>query len=152
MRIGERLVAAGVVSESDVAESLRTQGVSARRLASELVALGRVSEDIASRALAEQASVPAARRKHFEQADDALIARVPGRVVRAHHVFPVGLTSGSRQELVLAMRDPADLAAIDEVSSLCGLRVRPAVALASLVDEQIAARYPMTSSLPTSHR
>jgi len=142
MRIGERLIAAGLVGEAEVEEALRTQRVSGRRLASELVALGRVDEDAAARALAEQAQVPAARRKHFERADDALIARVPVRIARTHGVFPVGITNGTPQELVLAMRDPSDLAVVDEVGFLSGTRVRSAVALASLVDEFVAARYP----------
>ncbi len=141
MRIGERLVAAGLVGEAEVEEALRTQQVSGRRLASELVALGRVDEDAAARALAEQTQVPAARRKHFERADDALIARVPARIARARGVFPVGITNGTPQELVLAMRDPGDLGAIDEVGFVSGTKVRAAVALASLVDEWVAARY-----------
>ncbi len=77
------------------------------------------------------------------------LAVLPQEVARKYRVFPITVDP-INQELVLAMAEPYDLAAIEFVEQKTGLRVIPQAATPSAVDEFIAKRYSTTLSQEVS--
>ena len=57
--------------------------------------------------------------------DGSAVGRVPGAVCRRHSAIPIGFEDGS---LLVAMADPANVFAIDDIRSLTGIEVKPVVA------------------------
>jgi hypothetical protein len=68
----------------------------------------------------------------------AVFALVPERLLRRHRCFPVSVEAAPAGRLALAMANPGDLAAADEVSFATGLRVVPIPATHAVVARMIA--------------
>ncbi len=126
-RLGEILIAEGLTTPDRIDVALVRQHSSGQRLGSALIGLG-LDGDTVSRALAHQHGVPAARRKHFEAIRPATLALVPCEVADRHLAVPLGIATRSRRELIVALRDPCDEAAVAALTSSAGLPVLPAVA------------------------
>jgi type IV pilus assembly protein PilB len=108
-RIGQAIVHLGFASEQTVLGTL------ARQLGINYLALG-------------EREIPA-----------AIVRLVPARVIRERRAFPVALLSASsRGPLLVAVSDPGDLAALDEVAFACGMDVRPVLASSADIDRAIA--------------
>lgn len=63
---------------------------------------------------------------------------VPERLLRKHRAFPIGLGPSAAARLLLAMANPGDLAAADEIAFASGLRVVPIPAAPGIVAQMIA--------------
>lgn len=134
--LGELLVASGAVRPADLDAALAAQRESGRRLGDVLVSRGACSEGSVARALATQLNLPLAPIPLLP--DPEAVALVRPRLARERRVLPLG--AGPRS-LVLAMADPLDLAAMDDVQFQTGRRVDPAVAPPSELDRALAAAY-----------
>ena len=121
-RLGSVLTAAGVVGPQDVAAALEQRG--ARSLAATLVAMGLADEPRIARAIAESAGLEFIDLAATEL-DPTAATLVPIDLVRRHRVLPIRV---SDDRLVLAMADPADIFAIDDVRLATGYEVSPIVA------------------------
>ena len=125
------LVEEGVVTRAQYDEALALRGEGDRRGVSELlVALGYVREDEVARALAVKLRLDFADLAEIDV--DGNAARLVDReVLRRHHALPVRVEGGN---LVVAMRDPTNLYAIEDLRMLSGYRIRPVVATASEIE------------------
>jgi len=123
-RLGDLLVEAGLVSRDQVEEALRLQKSRNERIGEILVDLGYVTEDEVAAALAEETGLPRLRLEEVDHSGQ-LLSLVPPEVIRRHFVFPVKLADGA---LYLAMADPYNIHALDDVRALTGLEIRPLVA------------------------
>ena len=84
------------------------------------------SEDVIAHGLAVQSRVPPASPESLQSIRSDVLRLVPGRVAQRLHAVPF------RKEgrvLSVAMRDPGDLPALDELAALTGLRIQPHAAL-----------------------
>jgi len=137
-RLGEILVEIAGLSPADLARGLALARSEKVRLGTALIALGLASSDDVATALAQQQGVVAARDKHLDSIVAETRALVPAKIAQRLCAIPVGVVRGEPPELVVAMRDPLDQAAIDELARVTGYRIRPAVAsegrLRDLVD------------------
>jgi hypothetical protein len=88
-RLGELLVASGIVSADKVEQALRAQVVWGGRLGTNLIELGCIDLDGLSRALGQRHGVPAAVTRHFEKADPAVQAQLPAELARMFFVVPL---------------------------------------------------------------
>ncbi|MTV24297.1 type II/IV secretion system protein [Nitriliruptoraceae bacterium ZYF776] len=128
LRLGELLVRAGVLTRDQVEEAIHRR-LPRERLGAVLLRIGVVSEDALADALATQLRLPRIDVTYVRPAED-VVALVPGRLAERHEVLPLGLDASG--DLQLAMVDPSDLAAIDDVRLTAGVRaVRPVVATAA---------------------
>jgi type IV pilus assembly protein PilB len=116
------LTAAGVVGPQDVDAALEQRG--ARSLAATLVAMGLADEPRIARAIAQNAGLDYIDLAATEL-DPTAATLVPIELVRRHRVLPVRI---SEDRLVLAMADPADIFAIDDVRLATGYEMSPVVA------------------------
>lgn len=129
MRIGELLVQQGLISAAQLDAGLRTQEQYGGRLVSVLVELRYLDGDLGTRALAKMRKVPAALQKHFDAAEPSAIARIPRKVVEKYSAVPLGWAGEAGTALILAMLEPTDLLAVEEMRFLAGAKLIPGIAL-----------------------
>lgn len=138
-QLGKILLQRKAVSARDLKSALTEQkrSLTPAPLASQLVDHGRVQEDAALLALSEQNGVPAVDlcQSVITLAHLDVMPRAAAETLR---VLPLSVDG---QELVLAMADPKDARAIDEVEFATGKTVRPRVALHTSLVAAIAAAY-----------
>jgi hypothetical protein len=128
-KLGEILVAAGVIDENQLTLGLSHAHATGQRLGSALVDLGAVSSDTIARALAKQRGVAAATDAHFAgvAANPKLAEIIPVALARSGDLVPLALGADDR-EIIVAMADPTDLALLDRLAFTTGRRIRPASA------------------------
>ena len=141
-RIGDLLKAAGLISEQQLQAALEAQSTSEERLGRILVAQGAVSELQLTQVLSNQLSVAWVSLQHVELTDELLLL-VPRSVATKWEVIPVHFRIGEERQriLYLAIGDPTNVAAMEEVSRLTGMNVRPLIAPPSEITRTIDQVY-----------
>src|SRR5258708_3881029 len=109
-RLGELLLAAGLVTADQVEQGLRAQIMWGGRLGTNLVELGHLELDDLARMLGRQHRIPAALTRHFDRADRAVQQRLPAAVAERYGVVPLfrAGTQKDRIALVSAVPLPKD--------------------------------------------
>lgn len=139
MRIGELLLQQGLITPAALEAGLRTQARYGGRLASVLVDLGAIDGDVATRALAKLRRVPSALQKHFDAADRRALSRIPAKVAEKYGAVALGFTGDDA--LIVAMRDPTDLLATEELRFLAGVKIVAGVALEMRIRKALERHY-----------
>jgi hypothetical protein len=121
MRIGELVVAARLASPHDVDAALRMQAQYGGRLGSVLADLGYVELDAIAGLLSRQRGVPAATAEWFAAIDPAVLAKIPRKAAERYSAVPIG--ANAHRQLLVALRDPQDLAAVDALQVVAGMRL-----------------------------
>jgi len=137
LRIGEILVRDGLVSVTDVEDALVLARERRMRIASALVALGRLSADDAAHALARLHGVPAALEKHLRSRDVALAELLTAQAAWSIGALPLA-TQRSTGSLVVCVRDPSPstVAALERATRRpVVLAVAPEILLLPLIAE-----------------
>jgi len=136
-RLGQLLLDHGLLGEDDLTKALEEQSGSGERLGHYLVENGMVEEGDLVRLLSEQYGVPAADLDDFD-APKSVMELVPGDMARRYLVVPVDVNG---RALDVAMVDPTDVVAIDDLKFATGLRIQPMVASERAVKEAINRIY-----------
>ncbi|MEO8548571.1 MAG: hypothetical protein ABI678_01300 [Kofleriaceae bacterium] len=133
MRIGDLLLAKGMVRATDLTAALDAQRSEGRRICSLLIKRGALELDDAARALGEQRGTPCALAKHLANRDTSLAALIPAELGRGSGVLPIGRTSGGA--LIVAARDPAPAlrATLERLVGSVTLVITPATPLEQLI-------------------
>lgn len=139
MRIGELLVDARLASPFDVESGLRTQAQYGGRLGSILADLGIVELDAIAAALGRQHGVPAVTSRQLGAIDPAVLAKIPRKAAERCHAIPLAMAGPRR--LVVALRDPQDLAALDAIQVVAGMRIEPRVAAELQIERALERHY-----------
>jgi len=124
-RIGDRLVAAGLISRPDAETAAVETVLQDTRMVSILAKTGTLSEVDGLRLLSEQLGVPAVDLSRAVVPAETL-AKIPAAVAKQHLAIPL-VVDGSN--LLLAMASPQQESVIDEIRFATGLQVLPFVAL-----------------------
>lgn len=136
-RIGELLVARGLVGHGDMELALDSARATGGRVASQLLALGIVDEGPVVEVLAATL-----RCTGVDLSQSVLVLAhlplIPREVAQLERILPLDVR-GDR--LLLATADPSNTRVLDEVQLISGLQVVPVVALATRLDEVVAAAY-----------
>src|SRR5574344_1999945 len=133
-RLGERLVAAGKLSERDLHNALQAQHELGGLLGQVLVQLGVVAEADVAQALAEQLQLPWLRAEDFPD----LLPEVPGlqsSFLEAQCVYPIALNEGVLQ---VAMAVPQDAFVTKALRLATGLQIVPVLALEADIRKALA--------------
>jgi hypothetical protein len=134
-RLGEILIERRIVTVEQLDAALAHQRQWGMRLGSALVAKGFIAEGVLTRVLSESLQFPMVDLSKVVAADKAALDLVPIRVCEQYDVFPIALKPGrGRRILLLAMADPLNVTAIDEIAFATGCTVQPAIAQISSVD------------------
>jgi type IV pilus assembly protein PilB len=124
LRLGELLVQAGVINEEQLKKALGAQKRTGKRLGEVLVQEGIVTQAQLGAVLENQLGI---RQIDLLTAaiDSEAVRRIPENLARRHMVVPIQVADG---HLMLAMRDPLDRVAIQDVRLISGLPVTPLLA------------------------
>lgn len=125
MKLGELLVREGKLSSADVEETLKGQAIFGGRFGTNLVEMGLLDENELAMYLGRKTGVPYARPEQFLDIPPQVIQVIPEEVAKKYRVVPLTLTN---RKLALAMADPSDFGAIDEISFATGYIVVPHIA------------------------
>ncbi|PLX98513.1 MAG: hypothetical protein C0623_12630 [Desulfuromonas sp.] len=141
VRLGDMLLEAGVIHEFQLNSALSFQRQLGGRLGASLIRLGYLDEDTLLNFLAEQMDLSRVDLDAASIAED-IIKLVPVNKALEYSVVPFGLkeVNGVKQ-LYVAMSDPTNLVAIDELKFVSGYQVRPAVASEDSVIRAIKRYY-----------
>jgi hypothetical protein len=142
----EMLSGAGVIDRRQFDEALQNRVLYGGKIGTSLIELGFVREDDLAKFLGRKLEVPFVPADFLLNIPQEVIALLPPELARKYHAVPLKL-SGRR--LALAMADPADLKAVDEISFATGYIIRPVVApevrlvqaLGKYYQEEIDPRY-----------
>ncbi|MBI5167838.1 MAG: type IV-A pilus assembly ATPase PilB [candidate division NC10 bacterium] len=136
-RLGEMLVKANLITEEQLRKALAQQETSGGRLGANLVKLGFISEDDITSFLSKQYGVPSINLSHFD-IDSAVIKLIPSEIAQKHMVVPISRTGNV---LTVAMADPSNIFAIDDIKFMTGFKVEPVVAAETSVKNAINKYY-----------
>jgi len=143
MRLGERLIQAGLVTEAQLEQGLREQKRNGGLLGSVLIKLGMIREDALLDFLSLQYGYPAIDIARTEIPQD-LLKLIPPDVVQRHMVLPV---SRAASTLVVAMSDPTNYLVIDDIRFLTGYNIDVVVAEEAALKAAIDRHYDQSASL-----
>jgi type IV pilus assembly protein PilB len=123
-QLGDILVEDGLVTHTQLAEEFDEHQRAGRALGRVLVDRGVLSESQLVAALAKQIGMRFVDLSDFP-VDGAALASVPQTVARRYNALPIGYEDG---KLMVAMSDPANVFALDDIRSITGIDVKPVVA------------------------
>ncbi|HXH83107.1 MAG TPA: type IV-A pilus assembly ATPase PilB [Candidatus Tectomicrobia bacterium] len=136
-RLGDLLVAEGLVTEEQLRQALGEQRGTPDKLGSVLVRLGFVSEQQLIGFLSRQYGIPSINLGNVEVDAEAL-KLVPAAIAKKHDVLPLKRIGGT---LTLAMADPTNLFALDDIAFMTNLQILPVVAPQAAIRKAIEASY-----------
>jgi type IV pilus assembly protein PilB len=144
-RLGELLVRSNLITREQLQKALEEQKNSGGqlRLGAILVKEGYISESELTAFLSKQYSVPSINLADFE-IDSAVVKLLPVEVVQKYQAIPVN-RSGST--LILAMSDPSNIFAIDDIKFMSGYNVEVVVASDTGIKAAIDKYYDQSASL-----
>ena len=137
VRLGELLLREKRVTPTQLQEALTHQRANGGRLGTTLVKLGFLKDEDVTEVLSRQYGVPAIDLRDFEL-DAALVRLIPGETAAKYNVIPVTRTGNT---LTLAMTDPTNVFAMDDIKFRTGLHVEPVVASDTAIREAVAKHY-----------
>jgi len=123
-RLGDLLVEVGLISREQLEEALNTQKMTGKRLGEVLISEGFVTQEDIIQVLEFQLGIPhvVLERYKINQAASLLI---PENLARRYELIPI---SQQNDILTVAMSDPLNVFAIDDVSIYSGMEVQPVIA------------------------
>ncbi|MDY0003477.1 MAG: type IV-A pilus assembly ATPase PilB [Polyangia bacterium] len=136
-RLGELLVRENLISLPQLRQAQEQQRKTGHRLGYSLTKLGYIQETDLTQFLSKQYGVPPINLAEFE-IDPEVIKLVPEEVARKHNVIPVNRAGAS---IIVAMSDPANILAIDDLKFLTGYNVEVVVASEVAIEEAIENNY-----------
>ncbi len=143
LKLGELLLKAQLITQEQLEESLEAQKQSGGRVGEHLVKQGYVSEEDILDCLSQQYGVPSINLRHFE-VDETIIRLIPADVARKYQFIPVSKTGAT---LTVAMSDPTNVFAMDDITFITGYRVEPVVASEDALREAIERYYGTTHAI-----
>ncbi len=122
--LGTLLVESGTITQKQFDEALQSQVLFGGSIGTNLIELGYLTEGQLSDALAKQLGIPTIPADRLENIDRAVIGRVSPQLAREYYAIPFDLNG---DDLRVAMADPRDPVAVQQISLKTGLKVRPYV-------------------------
>src|SRR5881296_3558898 len=136
-RLGDLLVADGLLTADQLKKALAEQKGSPEKLGSVLIRLNFVNEDQLIGFLSRQYGVPSITLAQLD-IDSDVLKLVPAPIARKYEVVPVRKMGNS---LALAMADPTNVFALDDISFMTNLQVLPLVASQTAIRKAIDRNY-----------
>src|SRR5256885_1001602 len=136
-KLGEILVRENLISPQHLRQALDYQREHGGRLGFNLVKLGLVSDDTITAILSRQYGIPAVNLDLFH-IDESVLRLIPQEVAQKYSVLPLSRVGAS---LTLAMVDPTNVFAMDDIKFMTGLNVEPVVVAEASIQQAIAKYY-----------
>ena len=136
-RLGDLLVKESIITQEKLTRALEEQKKTKARLGSCVVKLGFVSDEDITTFLSRQYGVPSINLTYFE-VDPSVIKLVPEETARRYEVLPLSRVASS---LTIAMVDPTNVFAMDDIKFMTGFNIEPVVASETAIQEALKKFY-----------
>lgn len=124
IKIGDLLIKAKLITNAQLEEALKKQKELGGKVGEHLVKLGFVTEQDITEVLSQQFSVPAVDLDHMEL-DENIVKIIPAEIARKYQIVPVSKFGAT---LTVAISDPTNVFALDDLKFLTGYNIEPVVA------------------------
>jgi type IV pilus assembly protein PilB len=141
-RLGEILVKENLITQEQLKKALEHQKQNGGRLGAALVKLGIVTDDEVTAVLSRQYGVPSINLKYYE-VDPQVIKLIPQETAMRYQIVPLSRVGST---LTIAMTDPTNVFAMDDIKFMTGFNVEPVVASESAIGEAIQKFYGAAAS------
>ena len=142
-RLGEILVRDSLISQEQLKQALDHQKREGGRLGTCLVKLGLVSDEDITAVLSRQYGVPSINLKFYE-VDPSVIKLIPQETAVRYQIVPLSRVGST---LTIAMTDPTNVFAMDDIKFMTGFNVEPVVASETAISEAIGKFYGAVESV-----
>jgi type IV pilus assembly protein PilB len=144
-RLGEILVKDSLITRDQLAQALDYQKKNGGRLGTCLSKLGLISDEDITAVLSRQYGVPSINLNFYE-VDPAVIQLVPQETAVRYQIVPLSRVGST---LTIAMSDPTNVFAMDDIKFMTGFNVEPVVASETAIDEAIQKFYGESGAVDT---
>ncbi len=144
VRIGDLLLKEKRITPAQLQEALNYQKTNGGKLGLNLVKLGFVSDEEITSLLSKQYGVPSINLTQFE-IDQSVIKLIPPDTAQKYQIVPL---SRSGATLTIAITDPTNVFAMDDIKFMTGYNVEPVVASETAVTDAIKRYYPAAGAAP----
>src|SRR5215470_1541254 len=138
VRIGELLLKEKLITPDQLQQALAQQKANGGKLGFNLVKMGFVKDEQITALLSKQYGVPSINLAQFK-IDPTIVKLVPTETARKYQIIPL---SRSGSTLTIAMTDPTNVFAMDDIKFMTGYTVEPVVASEVAITEAVEKYYP----------
>jgi type IV pilus assembly protein PilB len=139
-RLGDLLVKEKIITPEQLEQANKVQKEQSCRLGSALVKLGFLTDEDVTNFLSRQYGVPAINLSYFE-IDSAVVKLIPFETAKRYQILPLSRVGAS---LTIAMVDPTNVFAMDDIKFMTGFNIEPVVASESSIQSGIEKAYGAT--------
>jgi type IV pilus assembly protein PilB len=136
-RLGEILIKEKLITGDQLKQALAYQQQHGGRLGTCLMKMGVISDDIITEVLSRQYGVPSINLRYYE-VDPGVIKLIPQDTAVRYQIVPLSRVGST---LTIAMTDPTNVFAMDDIKFMTGFNVEPVVASETSVNEAIVKFY-----------
>ena len=136
-KLGELLIRENLITQAQLEEALEHQKNQGCRLGSSVVQLGFLTSEQITAVLSRQYGIPSINLEYFE-ADPSVTRLIPMETALKYQVVPLSRVGSA---LTLAMADPANVYAMDDIKFMTGFNIEPVVASEMSIAEAIKRNY-----------
>ncbi|REE66676.1 type IV pilus assembly protein PilB [Paenibacillus taihuensis] len=142
-RLGDLLIESSVISEEQLQQALREQSKTKQKLGDLLITSGYITEQQLFEVLEVQLGIPHVSLFKY-QIDPSITQIIPESLARRYQAIPLHKEGG---KLLVAMADPLDYFAIEELRMSTGFRIEPAISSKDELQRAIARHYGLQDSM-----
>src|SRR5918995_1160038 len=144
VRIGELLLKEKRITSDQLQQALNYQRQHGGKLGHNLIRLGLIKDDEITALLSKQYGVPSIALSQFE-IDPGVVKLVPAETAQKYQIVPLSRAGAT---LTIAMTDPTNVFAMDDIKFMTGYNVEPVVASETAVTDAITRYYPASAAPP----
>lgn len=142
-KLGDLLVKENLISQQQLKEALEHQRVNGGRLGNCLIKLGFVTDDEITAILSRQYGVPSINLSFFD-VDPSIVKLIPIETAQKYQILPLSRVGST---LTIAMIDPTNVFAMDDIKFMTGFNIEPVVASETAIRESIDKYYGSTHAI-----
>ncbi len=140
IRIGDLLVEAGAITDEQLQEALAKQKEEGGMLGNVIMDLGFISRELLITVLTAQLGIDYCEIQSVK-IDEEVVDLVSKDLVQKYKVMPIGFAEDNPNILQVAMADPLDLMAIDDISIASGFQIEPLISFEDDIENVIGKYY-----------
>lgn len=146
-KVGEILLSSGIITEDQLQHALQVQQLKKQRIGEILVSFGYVTKEQITEALAIKLNMDIVICSDYT-IDDEIKKLIPKEIAKKHNIFPLGKKNNS---IILAMADPLNLNAINEIAFSTRMKVIPVISYDWSIEMAIEENYQDEVESESSH-
>jgi type IV pilus assembly protein PilB len=137
VKLGQLLITSGIITEEQLKEALNLQKKKGGRLGSNLIKLGYITEDKLATFLSKQYGMSAINLSDYK-IDPSILKLIPADMAKKYMIMPIARVGAT---LTVAMADPSNVFAVDDIKFMTGYNVEVVIATESALLNAITTSY-----------